>query len=265
MNLLQIIMRSLGKISKSANNMADINVTINLDEFKRNPYKDEFKHLYPNKFYLTPTGWKMLMDYALSPLFEEILGLQYFGEYIWASPWDNHRRKVVRIFRINDMGGTLQWGWCFDFVPRLSGKKITYNRTDKSLALHQWELSEGFISGKGKERQSTMLSASNGKDLNEMAKNYRNTFNYLLPDIQRYFTYTDYPQNMLADIDLKLTSNYYRFMGELPFTICAAFISCAIGDKERGKDFLLSLKFNEDYKEVEQKLLAKLEQQQVYW
>ena len=246
--------------------MEDLNITLNLDEYKSSCYMDEFRHLYPDKFNLTPTGWKKLMDHVLSPLFEKHLGLKYLGGYIWASDFENHRRKVVRIFLINSSYGTLQWGWNFDFVPHLSGKKITYHRTDKAVTLNMWELSKDFGAGlKDKPNYHKTVLSDRGEDINIMAEEYRNIFNRILPEIEKYFTYTEPAQNLITEINSKLENGYYRFMARLPFTLSSAFLHSATGDKKRAKEILLSIEIKEDYKDVEEKLLKKLEQLPTYW
>ena len=76
----------------------------------------------PDALFLTPTAWKALMDQVLSPLMERELGLTYLGGYLWAGPWEDHRRKLVQVFLVNQAYGTLQWGWSLTSCPMSPGR-----------------------------------------------------------------------------------------------------------------------------------------------
>lgn len=213
-------------------------------------------------YWMTPTQWKELLDEVLSPILARELGLQYLGNYIWAGAWDNHRRKVVRVFLMNQSGGTLQWGWCFDFVPHLSGENIVYRRTDKSIGVHIWELPEGFISGEpGSFKRMSTIILSYGSNRELITDAYKKTVIHLLPDIKAYFMKTENAENMLIEVKNKSNNNYYQFTDGLQLGICGAFLSAAMGYKEQGKTILSALEFREDYTEIEQKLIERLEQQ----
>jgi len=64
-------------------------------------------------------------------------GFSYDGGYVWFSPWEEHCRRVVRVYLLKG-GAIFQWGLCFDFLPVPAGewKSLSYQRTDKRVGLH---------------------------------------------------------------------------------------------------------------------------------
>lgn len=166
---------------------------------------------------LTPTGWKMLFSEVLSPIIEKELGLKYLGGYTWAGEYYNHRRKVLKLFLINRAYATFQWGWNFDFVPKQSGNRLVYARTDKSVGLHIFEMSEDFYNHT-KNRGKTIISSFGGKtncyqdSIVKMAQSYVDAFYYLLPLIKEYYQRTDTYDMILRNMDALYDNMYFRTM-----------------------------------------------------
>ena len=88
---------------------------------------------------LMVAGWNMLLDEVFSPLIEKELGMHYLGNRVWADDYCVHRRRVLSLFQQTDLGGSFKWGWNYDFIPKMSGKKAVYVRTDKSIFTHFFE------------------------------------------------------------------------------------------------------------------------------
>ncbi len=78
--------------------------------------------------------------------------------------------------------------------------------------------------------------------LNIMTEEYRNIFSHILPEIKKYFTYTESAQNLITEINSKLENGYYRFMAWLPFTLSSAFLHSATGEKNVLKRFYYQYK-----------------------
>lgn len=94
---------------------------------------------------LSAAGWKRLIRENLTPFIEEALHMRQIEDYLWATDYTDGRRKVLSFFMINDAYATFRWGWNFDFVPRIvSGGRLVWARTDKSIYTHIYEVSEDF-------------------------------------------------------------------------------------------------------------------------
>ena len=89
--------------------------------------------------HLMVAGWNMLLDEVFSPLIEKELGMRYIGNRVWVDDYSKHRRKVLSLFQQTDLDGSFRWGWNYDFVPKISGGKAVYVRTDKSVFTHFFE------------------------------------------------------------------------------------------------------------------------------
>ena len=225
----------------------------------------------PDTLFLTPTEWKTLMDQVLSPLMERELGLTYLGGCLWAGPWEDHRRKLVQVFLVNQAYGTLQWGWSLDFVPHVSGKKLAWHRTDKSARLDVWEVSRDFVEGASagtgparKKREAAVFSAY-GPDRASMENRHRWAFRTLLPLIRAYYAGTDTPERLLAAMEAALGDSYYRFTQAVPLTVSAAFLATAVGRPERGRELLAGLDWKDGYRDTARLLEEKLAKQSRLW
>ncbi|MDE7206983.1 MAG: hypothetical protein K2N90_07490 [Lachnospiraceae bacterium] len=200
----------------------------------------------PVSLNLSAAGWKLLIRENLTPLIEEKLQMKQIGDYVWASGYEDGRRKVLSFFKINDAYATFRWGWNFDFVPRImKGNRIVWSRTDKSIYTHIFELSEDFsgyavvsktqnarnrqrnhffnrfriIAGKTQNaREKTIISRygidvkNPEKGLQEKIKQHKEVFLYLLPLIQEYYQETASYGDILTRIEHDMQINYYRLI-----------------------------------------------------
>lgn len=231
--------------------------------FLVNHTRSEFQ---PKSLSLSAEGWKLLIRENLTPLIEEKLQMRQIGDYIWASEYEDGRRKVLSLFKINDAYATLQWGWNFDFVPKItSGKKIGWARTDKSVYMHIYEVSEEFSgcaeenkkqsAGKLRQfnfvkmlcgvknkkqnaREMTILSRSGidsnnlENELKEKIEQHKAVFLYLLPLIMEYYKNTATYEKILIRIEQNMQSSYYRFINR-DSMIVYPFIEKHIGMREK--------------------------------
>ena len=213
---------------------------------------------------LSAKGWKLLIRENLTPLIEEKLQMKQIGDYIWASEYEDGRRKVLSFFKINDAFATFQWGWNFDFVPRITqGKRIVWARTDKSVYTHIFEVSEDFSgyavpkkeqnhffkslfavrNKKQRARDMTIISRYGieiknlEKGLKERIKQHKSVFLYLLPLIMEYYDATATYEEILVRIEQDMQINYYRFINS-DSMIVYPFIEKRIGMQEKAlRDF----------------------------
>ena len=213
---------------------------------------------------LTPTEWKALMDEAFSPLLERELGLSYLGNYFWAGPWEAPRRRMVRVFLINQSSGTLQWGWAFDFAPHLSGKRLAWHRTDRSARQDVWEVSPDFVKSTGPARDRVTFSAW-GRDRRAILREHRRAILALLPQSRRYYAGTARPEALLRSMETALEDPYVRFTQGTQLTISAAFLAAALGRTEHGRELLAHLNVSEQYQETRRLLTEQLDRQPRLW
>lgn len=228
---------------------------IDFDNFKQHQFSDNDKTIS-----LTPTGWKLLVDKALSPIIEKELGMTYLGNCCWTDSFNNHRRRVISLFYINNAFATFKWGWNFDFIPKKSGKRLVYARTDKSVYSHIFEMSKDFYDNT-KNRKNTVISAYGGKisnynySLTAMCKSYVDAFYYLLPLIKTYYTLTDTYENTLQNIEHNLENGYLKTINyEMP--IARVFIEYASGNRSNALMHFDEIEFS-DY-DVKNKYLGAL-------
>lgn len=221
----------------------------------------------PSSVWLTPTEWKVLMDEVLSPLMEREPGLAYLGGYTWAGPWEDHRRKMVRVFLINQSFGTLQWGWSLDFVPHIAGNGLAWHRTDKSARQDVWEVSPDFVKGTGRARETTTFGAAprGSGGLEAIRAEHRRAFQTLLPLMRAYYAQTDTPEKLLRRVRARMADRYFQFVEGVPQTICAAFLAAALGQSEEARTLLEQLDFPEEKRELPVLLREKLDRQPRLW
>ena len=207
---------------------------------------------------LSAEGWKLLIRENLTPLIEEKLQMKQIGDYVWASEYADGRRKVLSLFKINDAYATFQWGWNFDFVPRITaGNRIVWARTDKSVYTHIFELSEDFSgyavprkkyhflnsfftvrNKKQRAREMTIISRYGidiknlEKGLEERITQHKSVFRHLLPLIMDYYQATATYEDILLRIEQNMQINYYRLINS-DSMIVYPFIEKRMGMSEK--------------------------------
>lgn len=225
----------------------------------------------PVSLNLSAAGWKRLIRENLTPLIEKQLQMKQIGDYIWATEYEDGRRKVLSLFKINNAYATFQWGWNFDFVPRITkGNRVVWARTDKSVYPHIFEVSEDFsgyavaggMQNAGKRRQNSLIgrfrAATNKKKnarkktiisrygidvknlekgLREKIKQHKEVFFYLLPLIKAYYQETASYKDILIRIEQDMQINYYLLINN-DSIIAYPFIEKRIGMQEKAmRDF----------------------------
>lgn len=248
--------------------MEEMTLLEKYQDFLVNTTKPEVQ---PVSLNLSAAGWKLLIKENLTPLIKEKLQMEQISDYIWASEYEDGRRKVLSFFKINDAYATFQWGWNFDFVPRLTqGKRIVWAKTDKSVYTHIFELSEDFsgyavnsqtqnarkrqrnnfikrifaTADKGENaREKTIISRYGidvknlEKGLQEKIKQHKEVFLYLLPLIEEYYQETAAYEDILIRIEQDMQINYYRLINS-DSMIAYPFIEKRIGMQEKAlRDF----------------------------
>ncbi|MDE6660144.1 MAG: hypothetical protein K2K01_08550, partial [Eubacterium sp.] len=175
------------------------------------------------------------------------------SDYVWAGDYENGKRKVLSFFFINEAYATFKWGWNFDFIPKISGNKAVWARTDKSIHTHIFEVSPDFENADQKNRaarEKTIMSKYDiyKEGLEKKINNHKEVFYHLLPLINEYYSATDSYEKILNRIDMNMESNkYYHLFGAL---LQKAFIEERMGKhKEALEDFNNAYFYNEKIKD----------------
>ena len=196
----------------------------------------------PQSLNLTSAEWKLLIKEHLTPIIEKELQMKQLSDYVWASDYEDGKRKVLSFFFINEAYATFKWGWNFDFMPKTLGNKAVWARTDKSIYMHIFEVSPDFESANQKNRTArdkTIVSKYDvyNEGLKKKINNHKEVLYHLLPLINEYYSATDSYEKILNRIDMNMESTYYQLLGAVSL-IPKAFIEERMGKhKEALEDF----------------------------
>lgn len=99
---------------------------------------------FQNKLWLTGEDCEHMVKY-FDETVENVLK-EYFelkkcpNRHVWFGEWENHRRMVIKL-DINSATYDIQFGYNYDFIPRLNRqKKFVYYRTEKAVGLDVMDL-----------------------------------------------------------------------------------------------------------------------------
>ena len=99
--------------------------------------------VFKNKTPISNSSLKSILNDLISPRVNK-LGLQWDGNYMWFSNSENSIRRVLKYSLLKGEQGTFSWGVCFDFVPTISGTKLNYHRTERSVTLQLFEWTDEY-------------------------------------------------------------------------------------------------------------------------
>lgn len=265
---MRILKFDLGHTISSLSKLA-LRTKRNIDKNNDNLNKDYeyYKEYISNietreNIYLNLTGFKLLIHESLTTIIEKELNMKYLGNCVWATEYDNHRRKVLQVFFINNAYATFSWGYNFDFIPKKVGKKLSNANTDKSICSHIFDVSNDFYKNTA-NRNKTVINNSGGKidDFNnsilKMKRNYVEVFKFLLPIINEYYKRTETINDIIQDIERKLNEKdlYYRLVNS-DMKITKVFIQAYYENKEKAlKEFE---KINFEDESIKHEYLSKL-------
>ena len=211
-------------------------------------YHGEYEKLYTD-FRVVLNGWKILLDQSLSKVIKDEFGLEYKGDLLWAGPWEENlrnkrvkkanKRKIIKIHLINNEYATFEWGWCFNFVPKITKENVLNCWTEKSIYPHMIELPSDFKENT-KNRIKTVIEA-HGENINnidesidKMKKSYFDSFKYVMPEIKDYFERTKKYRGILIDVLEKNQDKYYQeIKPDMMYT--QIFLEFTLGLEEKAK------------------------------
>ncbi len=165
---------------------------------------------------LNSQGWTKLIHDMLDERILADFNLSPVKERCWARAYDNGRRPVISMFPVNDMYATFEWGWNFEYIPRISGNKCVWARTDKSIYAHTFRLSDGFINGgktEGyKESVFGRMSFKKPEEFGRIVEEIDRAYRYVNKDIKAYFEKTSTDTGMLTELETIYEHKYYKFL-----------------------------------------------------
>ncbi len=182
-----------------------------------NPWLPEYQDKHSERD-LMVAGWNIFLDEVLSPLIEKELGMRYIGNRIWADDYCKHRRRVLSLFQQTDLGGSFKWGWNYDFVPKLSGEKAVYVRTDKSVFTHFFENVHENHNKTVIKKEAMFFDRCNidiadfENSMEQKVKEHTNAFYTTLPLIKSFYDETETYEQTVEMMYTLFKSNYYRLI-----------------------------------------------------
>ena len=190
--------------------------TTKYEEYKE--YMDFSEYEGAGWITLRAAGWTKLIHEMLDSRFLADLNLKPIKERCWASDYDDGRRKVISLFLINDMYATIKWGWNFSYIPRISGNKCTWARTDKSIYIHTFRLSERFINGSNDHEGYEKVvfgrtSVSKPEEfINRIVQDIDTAYQFVKKDMKSYYEKTATYDGMLSELENICENLYYSFV-----------------------------------------------------
>ena len=196
---------------------------------------------------LTPTRWKTLLDQSWSGLLSQRLGLAWQGDWYWAGPWEDHRRRVFRVWLQRGCTcGTFQWGWNLDFVPHLTSRGLGWHRTVKSVGLELFRVPESYIDT-DRDRSSVMAGERRGLSSEEAVRERdRLLLVQFLPQIEDYYRRTASLEGLLAEVEALQELAWYRFTNGPQLYIDRAFLLAALGRREEAEGVIRAIPWRDN-------------------
>ena len=199
---------------------------------------------------LSAEGWKLLIRENLTPIIENELHMKQINDYTWADEYRDGKRRVLSFFfATSDMSATFKWGWNFDFVPKYSGGKIVWARTDKSIYTHIFEVfPENYQGKKDKIMMSRGIIDIKNLEmrLDERISQHKYVFYRLLPFMTEYYSSVDSYEQILKRIDHDMENSYYRLINGACMWVTKVFIEKRMGMQEKAMQDFEELNFGSE-------------------
>ncbi len=234
-------------------NLKDENIMKNYEEYKY--YCDTNENDSVRWITLKTEGWKKLTHEMLDECIAEDFGLHPVKDCCWASNYDDGRRKVISIFLVNESYATIRWGWNFEYIPRISGSKCIWARTDKSIYMHTFRLPQAFINGR--EDHECYEKAVFGKTFyckpeqfdSAIVEDLETTYEFVKDHIKDYFDETKTYAGMLSELEDICKSKYYSFIHADNNLVYIA-VENYLGNKEKAKEDFEKVQYFENAEEL---------------
>ena len=196
---------------------------------------------------LTANGWTRIIHDVLDERIKNEFNLLPIKDRCWANDYVDGRRKVISLFLVNDMFATFKWGWNFAYIPRITGSKCIWARTDKSIYTHTFRVSDEFINGMERRRKSVFGREPFKKreELSLIIKEIETAYEFVKSDIWDYFKKTAEYDGMISELESIRCDNYYRFINpdnELVYIGVENYI----GNVEKAQKDFTELSFKND-------------------
>jgi hypothetical protein len=183
-------------------------------------------------------------------------GFIWNQDSLWFTGNKNSIRQVLKYVKLKGEQGTFSWGVCLDFVPTISGNKIKYHLTDKSVTLHLFEWTDQYMNSLYGDQPANDFTTHWGE--NEARRSISTLFNNYEKRIFDWFEKANSIDNLtkIAESQIKAGKSYGLHSPDPRFIL--AFLQARAGDADKA---LLSLEQSNEYKgngELETKLRQEL-------
>lgn len=230
---------------------------MDFDKYRKyliNYWSPEYRDIYTTRELLAE-GWTILLDDVFSPLIEKELGMRYIGNRVWADDYCCHRRRVLSLFQHSVLAGSFKWGWNFDFIPKVSGGKAVYARTDKSIFTHIYENchynhNRSIVNKSGMFFDRCSIDIADFENsMQEKVDQHINAFYITLPLIKTFYKETETYEQTIEMIDTLLKNSYYALIQGNQLYLAYLFLQQYIGVGEDNEKHLRELFNNERTRE----------------
>lgn len=200
--------------------------------------------LFRNTDLISPAEGKDLLNEFLSPKLEEF-GLQYDGDYLWYSGFENAARKVLRYQPLKGRSGILYWGFCFDFVPMISGRSLHWNRSEKTVKLHL------FDNPRGNPKSKTVSHWGRKNFTTSLAKHFQENKEAIDYCFHQHHSIEDFIR--LAEYQFNKREEYAMHYPNPRYVLI--FLYSKQGLKEKAREVLHQMKLEEEIRTKIEKLI----------
>jgi len=193
-----------------------------------------------------------LLNTIITPELENY-GFKFNGEYKWASDKKDAIRKVISYQKLKGATGILTWGFCFDFVPSISGSSLRWNKTEKSSTLHLFEWPSDYAECLAGDRIDFQRVSHWGK--NELKETLKNHFALNKSSILNWFNQAcDLDNMILLAQDQIYKGDSYKIHHPNPEYILM-FLYAAANETDKAMNLLNKLQLDMEVKSKLSKLI----------
>lgn len=224
-------------------------VTNAAEEIDYGQYRPYITQEDSNSITISAEGWTKIIHDTYDEVIKESFGMSPIGERCWADEYHDGRRRCISVYLINNSYATLKWGWNFEYIPKRSGNKLVWCRTDKTLYTHTYRFSELFINrdkqGYHNTTFSRLLMTQKPDNLNSLINTHKVVWDTVVKEIQAYYEQTSTYKGLIDDLCNQLDHKYYRFVNP-ENSIVYAFVERYVGNDELAQKAFEEINFTDE-------------------
>ena len=212
-------------------------------------YRPYIRQEDSNSITIDAEGWTKVIHDTFDEVIRDNFGMIPIGDRCWADEYKDGRRRCISISLINNSFATLKWGWNFDYIPRKSGNKLVWCKTDKSIYAQTYQFSERFIAQDKKEYQRTTFGCvkmtQKSDKMAELIRDHQVAWDTVCDEIRTYYEQTVTYEGLLENLRKQLEHKYYRFVNP-GNCVVHAFVERYLGDNDKAQKDFEEISFTDD-------------------